>query len=82
MEVFLLALILVALAFIALGVGIFFTKEGKFPETEVGHNRHMRALGITCAKCEERKNWNEFKNRQQPKINPKKLKVDISGFQE
>ena len=81
MEVFLLSVILIAIAFLALGVGIFFRKEGKFPETEVGHNRHMRALGITCAKCDERKNWNEFKKKQQPKINPKSLKIDLSGLQ-
>jgi hypothetical protein len=80
MEVFLLAILFVAIAFVALGVGIFFRKEGKFPETEVGHNKHMRELGITCAKCDERKNWNEINKKRQPKINPKKLKVDISGF--
>ena len=80
MLVFLIAIVLVAIAFIALGVGIFFRKDGKFPETEVGHNRHMRELGISCAKCEERKNWNEFNKKQQPKINPKKLKIDLNGL--
>lgn len=80
MLVFLITTVLVAFAFIALGVGIFFRKEGKFPETEVGHNKHMRELGIYCAKCEERKSWNEYKKRQKPKINPKKLTIDISGF--
>lgn len=81
MLVFLIAIVLVAIAFVALGVGIFFRKEGKFPETEVGHNRHMRELGITCAKCDERISWNEFKKRQKPKINPRKLKIDISAIQ-
>jgi hypothetical protein len=79
MEVFLLSLILVAVAFVALGLGIFFTKGGRFPETEVGHNRHMRELGITCAKCDERKAWNEYKRRQKPVIDPKKLKLDTSS---
>lgn len=81
MLLFLITIILVAFAFVALGVGIFFRKEGKFPETEVGHNKHMRELGIYCAKCEERRNWREFKKKQQPKINPKKLTIDLSGFQ-
>ncbi len=80
MLVFLLAIALIAFSFLALGIGIFFRKDGKFPETEVGHNRHMRGLGIVCAKCEERKKWNEFKKKQLPKINPKKLKVDIGGL--
>jgi hypothetical protein len=78
MKVVLLAIFFVAVAFIALGVSIFFRKGGKFPETEVGHNRHMRELGITCAKCDERKTWNESKRKQQLKINPAKLKLDLS----
>lgn len=28
-------------------------KNGKFPETEVGKNKNMRKLGITCVKQEE-----------------------------
>jgi hypothetical protein len=80
MLVFLVAIVLIAFSFTALGIGIFFRKEGKFPETEVGHNKHMRELGIYCVKCEERRHWKEFKKKQLPKINPKKLKIDISGI--
>ena len=41
MVVFILALLLVTLAFLGLGLNIFFTRNRTFPETEVGHNRHM-----------------------------------------
>ncbi|HUX54465.1 MAG TPA: hypothetical protein VMV56_08640 [Williamwhitmania sp.] len=64
MEVFKLigvAVVLLALMFIGLGFNIFFRKK-KFPETEVGHNKEMRKLGIKCARTEEillfRKNKN------------------------
>jgi len=57
-KVFLLAVILVALAALLLGIKIFFSKllfqkEGKFPITSVGHNPEMRKIGITCVKHEE-----------------------------
>lgn len=80
MIIFLISVVLIAISFLALGVGIFLSKEGTFPETELGRNRHMRELGITCAKCDERRKWNEIKKRQKPKIIPEKLKIDLSGF--
>ncbi len=78
MKIFILAAILVTIAFIALGVRIFFRRGGKFPETKVGHNRNMCELGITCAKCDERKRWNRMKRNRKPKIHPSELKIDIN----
>lgn len=77
METVLLSIVLVGVAFIALGVGIFFLPSRKFPETEVGHNKHMRELQITCAKCEEKKRWREMKRKQAGKIKPAELKIDL-----
>lgn len=51
--VILLTLIIVGLAIFLLCFNIIFRKDGKFPETEVGHNREMRKRGILCAKEEE-----------------------------
>ena len=76
MKIFLLAVLLVSIAFIALGISIFFRRDGKFPETEIGKNKKMRELGIYCVKCEERKEWNK-KNRN-AKIKPDTLKIDLS----
>lgn len=78
MKVFILAAVLVTIAFIALGIRIFFIKGGKFPETEVGRNRHMRKLGITCTKCDEKQQWNRMKQSKKTRIRPSELKIDIS----
>ncbi len=78
MKVFILSALFVAFAFVALGIRIFFVRGGKFPETEVGRNRKMRELGITCAKCEEQQQWNRMKGNKRPRLHPSKLKVDIS----
>ena len=78
MEVFIITVFLVAIAFLALGVGIFFRRDGKFPETEIGKNRKMRELGIYCVRCEERKEWNKLNKKSKLKIQPGKLKIDFS----
>ena len=44
---------ILALAVLGLGFSIFFRKNGKFPETGVGHNPEMRKLGLSCAKADE-----------------------------
>ena len=80
MELFLVVVVLVGFAFVALGVNIFFTKKGTFPETEVGQNRHMRELGITCTKCEENRKWREAKNKAKTIIIPKEMGIDFSQF--
>ena len=57
MEIFIAALLLVALCVIGLCFNIIFRKDGKFPETEIENNREMRKRGIKCAKEEEMKLW-------------------------
>ena len=73
----LISVIVVALAIVGLGVSIFFKKNGKFPETGVGHNPEMRKLGLNCARSEELK-----KHNLQQDINAAKgLTLDIpKGF--
>ncbi len=38
--------------FVILGLGVqtFFSKKKKFPETRIGHNKHMRMRNIHCPK--------------------------------
>ncbi len=55
LTVFLLSLVLIGLAFAGLGLNILFRKNGKFPQTEVGSNKNMKNLGITCTKQDEMK---------------------------
>jgi len=46
--VYLITIILVAVAVAGLAVGIIV--KGKFPDTHVGHNAEMKKRGITCVK--------------------------------
>ncbi len=68
------SLVFVFLSFLLLGFNIFFRKR-KFPETSVGHNKNMKKLGITCARCDELKKYHD--NRNKIKINPKELKITL-----
>lgn len=50
LEVFLLAVVIIGIAFLGLGVKTFLFKAGKFPETRIGHNKEMRKRKIFCPK--------------------------------
>lgn len=76
----LIAILLIGLAFMALGFNIFFRRGKKFPEYEIGHNKKMHELGIHCVKCDEVKKAGKKNGTRNFKINPQKLKIDISGF--
>jgi multisubunit Na+/H+ antiporter MnhC subunit len=52
LQIFIITAILIGLSMLLLGTQILLKKKGKFPETHVGHNKDMRKLGISCAKCE------------------------------
>ncbi|MBN1118216.1 MAG: hypothetical protein JXA77_13490 [Bacteroidales bacterium] len=77
MEVLIAAVVIVGLSFLALGFNIFFRKDGKFPENEVGKNKKMREMGIYCVKCEEGRKFREAKRKQKAKINVNSLQLDI-----
>jgi hypothetical protein len=58
LQLFPIVVLIIALSFIGLGVGIWI--KGKFPDTHVGHNPDMKKMGITCAQddsslCQGRK---------------------------
>jgi hypothetical protein len=78
MEVLIVSVLIVGVAFVGIGLNIFFRKDGKFPETEVGTNRHMRELGIKCTRCEELRIYKEYKRKMKPKINYTTLKLDAT----
>lgn len=68
MKLFLLTLAIVALCVFGLCFNIIFRKDGKFPDTEIEHNKPLRKKGIQCAKVEERKLWSKKnRNRNLPK---------------
>jgi len=50
LQVFLLSIILVGIAFLGLGIKTFMFKEGRFPETRIGKNKALRDRKIYCPK--------------------------------
>jgi len=53
LKMILITVVLLGLAFLGLGIQIFFSKRRKFPEYEVGHNREMAKRKIRCMKAEQ-----------------------------
>ncbi|MDO4190218.1 MAG: hypothetical protein Q4D14_00845 [Bacteroidales bacterium] len=51
---FLVILVLVAIAFLLLGVKVFFVKGGKFPNTHIGASKAMKKRGIDCVQSQDR----------------------------
>ena len=63
MKLLLLTFAIVGLCVFLLCFNIIFRKDGKFPDTEIEHNKEMRKRGIQCAKMEEKKIWGKKNNR-------------------
>lgn len=45
-----------------LGIRVFFTKKGKFPNTHVSGNKYLRERGIYCVQTQDRMARNNNKN--------------------
>jgi hypothetical protein len=69
-----LVLAVVVVSFIFLGFNIFFRKKS-FPETEIGRNKQMRKLGLTCPKCDEIRSHRTRKTIS--RIDPERLRILI-----
>lgn len=57
MQVFLLALVLLAAGIAGMAVTVLVKKDGKFPDGEISRNKALREQGIICAKEEELRRW-------------------------
>jgi len=68
MTIIALSIILVSLAVFLLCFNIIFRKEGKFPDTEIGHNKKLREMGIRCSRAEEMALWAKTKSQPNKKI--------------
>ena len=66
MKVFLLAVLLLAIAVAGMAVTILVKKDGKFPDGEIAHNKELRKRGIVCAKEEELRLWGKKHNKANP----------------
>jgi len=79
LKLLIIVLIIVALSFLMLGVNVFLFKK-KFPETEVGRNKNMAKLGLTCPVCDEKRS--QSRPNKPVKLNPDKLTPDWSSLQQ
>jgi len=53
LKLIVISIILVSLAFLGLGVQIFFSKKRAFPQTHISENDNMKKLNISCAKHDD-----------------------------
>jgi hypothetical protein len=72
LQLIIIASSIVALSLVLLGINIYVFGK-KFPETEVGKNKNMIRLGLTCPSCEERA---RYRNMRPARINAKTLRPD------
>ncbi len=66
MQVLIISIVLVAIAGVLMATSLLFNKllfnkEGRFPNTSVGHNPNMQKLGISCAKGDAAKEFRKSK---------------------
>lgn len=53
-QTIIISIIVLAIAILLMGVRIFFTKKGSFPNTHISASQAMKDRGITCASSQER----------------------------
>lgn len=53
-QTLLLTLLIIAISFALLAITIIIKKNGRFPNTHVGGNKHMRKRGIGCARSQDK----------------------------
>lgn len=54
LSAFLISALLLFIGVLLLGLRIFFTKNGKFPNIHIGGNKALRDKGISCATTQDR----------------------------
>ncbi len=70
-KVILLAIALVSIALLGLATQILLKKGGKFPNTHVGGNKHLKKQGIACAQTQDKME----RARVNREIDYKKVKI-------
>lgn len=54
LKVVLLAILIMAFAFVGLATQIILKKGGKFPNTHIGSNKYLKSKGISCAQTADK----------------------------
>lgn len=55
--IILLSVVIVGLCVFGLCFNIIFHKNGRFPDSEVGHNKELRKRGVVCMREEDERIW-------------------------
>lgn len=61
LDTVLITLLIVAICIALLGLRIFFSKKGKFPNTHISGSKAMRKKGIGCVQSQDREARQENK---------------------
>lgn len=61
LTIFLIVVVLLAIALAGLAITILVKKGGKFPEIHIGRNKAMKKLGIHCANTTDRLERENYK---------------------
>jgi hypothetical protein len=54
LQTIIISIIVLGIAILLMGVRVFFTKKGSFPNTHISNSQPMKDRGITCASSQER----------------------------
>ena len=54
LKTLLFTLLIIAISIALLSITVIMKKNGKFPNTHVGGNRHMRKRGIKCVQSQDK----------------------------
>ena len=52
------------IAFLLIGIRVFFTKNGEFPNTHIGASKAMQDRGISCATSQD----SEYRYKESPLV--------------
>lgn len=63
-KILVITAVTVAIAVFAMCFNIIFRKNGRFPDSEISHNKALRKQGIICAKEDEIKLWGKKKGKK------------------
>ena len=55
----LVGIIVLFIAILFMGIKVFFTKKGKFPDLHISNHQAMKDRGISCATSQDRESFNK-----------------------
>ncbi len=55
LTIFIITAVIIGISVLALSLRMLVKKNGRFPQTSIGHNKNMKNIGISCARHDELK---------------------------